>query len=102
MKPVPVVSVGVPFAPTMPMTKSGCVVVMVVEAGLFVPELVLGFVTSNGEAVFAPLTANATADEAGDCVCPLRLIVMDIEPVVVCRAQNVCKVLLPEIAMLAL
>jgi hypothetical protein len=81
------------------MMKSGLVVEIVALAVLVVPVFVLGVVTSNGEAVFAPLMADATADDAAD---PLRVIVIVIAPLVVFTAQNVCKVLDPEIATLSL
>jgi len=72
---------------------------MVVLAELEVPVFLLGLATSKGEAVFAPFTAKATTDEAAF---PLRLTVIVILPAVVCKAQNVCKVLLPVIATLIL
>jgi len=100
VKPVPMVSVtGLVFTPTEPMMKSGLVVEIVVLAVPVVPVFELGVVTSNGEAVFAPLTAKADTDDAE---LPLRETVIVIAPDVVFRAQNVCRVLVPEIAALAL
>ena len=100
VKPVPLVSeIGLLRTPTAPMMKSALVVEIVVLAVTELPVFELGAVTSNGEAVFAPLMAKATTDDAEF---PLRVTVIVIAPVVVFKAQNVCRVLRPLIAALAL
>ena len=95
--------VGLFRTPTTPIMKSLLVVDIVVLGEVLVPVALLGDVNSNGEAVLAPLTAKATADEESPPeTLPLSVIVIVIEPIVGFKAQKVCNVLELEIAVLAL
>src|SRR6266446_1856354 len=95
VEPLPTVKPVVPVRPTAPIKKSLALDVEMVTLELVPasPLLVAGMapLLSNGEAVLAPLTPNATPAEFTDA---LRFTVMVIDPLELHMAYHVSRLLL--------